>query len=76
MRSFLTGFGLRLVDLPLRLDTSGPNIFSAIFISSTVMGQFFITFIQSNDLKFYIVGVPTIWYNFLASLAHSNWHSI
>jgi hypothetical protein len=73
---FLTGFGLRLIDLPFRLDTSGPNIFSAIFISSTVTGQFLMTFIRSNDLNFSIVGVPTIWYNFLSSLAHSNWHNI
>jgi hypothetical protein len=27
-------------------------------------------------LKLSIVGVPTIWYSFLASLARSNWHSI
>jgi hypothetical protein len=36
MRSLLTGLGLRLVDLPFRLDMSGPNIFSDMLTSSTV----------------------------------------
>jgi hypothetical protein len=40
MRSLLTGLGLRLVDLPFKLDMSGPNIFLDMLTSSTVTGQF------------------------------------
>ena len=73
MRSLLTGLGLRLVDLPFRHDMSGPNSFSDMLTSSTVTGQPWMTLIQSNDLKLFTVGVPTIWYSLLASFARSNW---
>ena len=73
IRSFLTGFNLRLVDLPFRLDMSGPNIFSAILTSSVVTGQFLTIFIQSNGLNLSIAGAPTMRYNFLASFAREKW---
>ena len=62
-------------DLPCILDLSGPNIFSAILKSSVLIGQLLMIFIGSggSDLKLSIIGVPTMWYSFLASFASSNW---
>jgi hypothetical protein len=51
MRSLFTGIGFFLVDFPLRLPISGPKIFSAFEMSSTVTGQFWIKFCRRIDLK-------------------------
>ena len=78
-KSFLTGVGLCLLDLPsFRLDMyDDPNIFLVIFTSSTVTGRFLMVFIQSDSLQFTVVGVLTIWHNFLASLvARLNWRNL
>ena len=74
MRYFLTGFGfLCHVDLPFRLlNTSSPNIFSAIIMSIIVTGHFLMTLILSNNLEPFVADVPTMWYSFLASFACSN----
>ena len=39
---------LRLFDLLVRLDVSGPKVFSATLTSSVVTGQFLMKLIQSN----------------------------
>ena len=71
MSSFITGLGLILVDLPLRIYINGLYIFLSLFISSTDIVNFDIMLVEEMLLKFFTFGRPTLLYIFLANLALS-----
>ena len=68
---FITGLGLLLVDLTLRLAIDGPYILSELIIYATDMGQFDIILVDTMSLKFFTIGSPTLMYIFLTNLALS-----
>lgn len=62
--------------LALRLPMSGPKIFSAILMSSIVIGLFLIAFSWMIALKYMIDGVPRALQSLQAFLTPSTWRSV
>ena len=69
MSSFIKSLGLLPFDLTLRLAIDGPYILSALLISATAIGQFYIMLVDTIFLKFFTAGRPKLLYIFLANLA-------
>ena len=68
MSSFITGLGLLLFGLPLRLSIDCTYIFSVLIISATDSVQFDIMLVDTMYENFFTVGSPTLLYIFLDNL--------